>query len=130
MKYLKYINENWQVKYANEETDNLVLSIQDICLELEDEGYHVQVNKMLPNSDKIMIYVKWKIYNKRPDVILLNQVMSRIKDMMKGAGWFLGTEEDDLDQTSFSPIDKHITFTKEKEKEYVTFGDGTAHTNF
>lgn len=124
MKHLKYINENWQEEYANEETDNLVQSIQDICLELEDEGYHVQVNKMLPNSDRILVYFKYKTTSlKKENVRLLSEIISRIKDMMKDAGWYLGDTVSRFNQSA-------LTFTKEKEKEYVTFGDGTAHTNF
>ena len=45
---------------------------------------------------------------------------------MKESGWF----ESDTENGDRFGVDEYLKFTKEKEKEYVTFGDGTAHTNF
>jgi len=122
MKYLKSINEFNESEYSNKETDSLVQTIKDICIELEDEGFSINVSKMLPNSDKIFVRIKWKKYKKRPDSSNLKDVTSRVRDLMEISGWF----EKDPEDNSY----EDMTFTRDKEKEYVTFGDGVAHTNF
>ena len=134
MKYLKHINE-WSSsdskldKYANEETDYLVQTIKDICLELEDEGFDISVSKMIPSSDTIFVRIEWNKYRSGQgnffEKEILDSCIIRIRNLMKESGWF----ESDIDKDKFQ-IGEYLKFTKEKEKEYVTFGDGTAHTNF
>lgn len=134
MKYLKHINE-WSSsdskldKYANEETDYLVQTIKDICLELEDEGFYISVSKMIPSSDTIFVRIEWNKYRSGQgnffEKEILDSSIIRIRNLMKESGWF----ESDIDKDKFL-IGEYLKFTKEKEKEYVTFGDGTAHTNF
>ena len=133
MRYLKSINEfNSNVSkpcrmgYDNEETDCLVQTIKDICIELEDEGFSINVSKMVPKSDQIFVRIQWKEYKETPDSSNLKDIIERIRDLMKISEWF----EKDTEDREHYPIDKYLSFTKEKEKEYVTFGDGVAHTNF
>jgi hypothetical protein len=135
MKYLKHINE-WNSidpkldKYANEETDYLVQTIKDICLELEDEGFDIGVSKMIPQNDTISVRIQWRKYGSGKgnffEKEVLDSCIERVRVLMEESGWF----ESDTENGDRFGIDEYLKFTKEKEKEYVTFGDGTAHTNF
>jgi len=141
MKYLKHINE-WSSsdskldKYANEETDYLVQTIKDICLELEDEGFYISVSKMIPKSDTVFVRIEWDKYRSDQGNFFEKEILEkeilysciiRIRNLMKESGWF----ESDINKDKYtSGTCWFVKFTKEKEKEYVTFGDGTAHTNF
>jgi hypothetical protein len=135
MKHLKHINE-WISsdpkldKYDNEETDYLVQTIKDICLELEDEGFDVGVSKMIPQNDTILVRIQWRKYGSGKgnffEKEVLDSCIERVRGLMEESGWF----ESDTENGDRFSIDEYLKFTKEKEKEYVTFGDGTAHTNF
>ena len=111
-------------KYANEETDNLKETIKDILIELEDEGFKVQVSKMLPNNDQIMVRIFKNYVNDIKHEILYSTI-DRVKDLMKEAGWYEVEEEPE-----HYAVDISLRYYKEKPKEYVTYGDGVAHTNF
>ena len=91
MKYLKTF-ENINLGY-----DNIINDIDDILLELDDEGYITKssVSRVWASPDNYDVFIDVRITTEdvKSDIDILRNVHTRLKRYMKDLGWVLVVDD-------------------------------------